>query len=754
MEVGFQAGAVLLGKYRVESLLGRGGMGVVLRVTHLHLGEELAIKILLPEATSPEGHARFLREAQSVVRLRGEHVTRVIDVGVLPEGAPYMVMEHLRGLDLADELRRRGTLAPGEAVDYVLQACEALAEAHANGIIHRDIKPGNLFLTKRPDGTPLIKVLDFGISKAPVGARGALTRTDSVMGTPGYMSPEQMKAAKDTDARTDIWALGIILYECLTGRRPFEAEAFSAVVLMAATEPPPPMDRRIPRALQGAVLRCLEKQREGRFPSIAELAAALAPFARDQRAAATIVDRTSLMSRGASAAIDHPGGSPHSPTATTLSGSAGAAQLRSRRRSYAIIGATSLLVSIGGLAAAMLASSERSGSLTAASTVEGPAAPPEALDAVEASTVEIDGGLDRRDDIVPAQRSKLDECATHKAQKHWQALEDCADALDRLGSEDGKALRVTARRERANEFGANQLRTAVRSGNLKTGETLLSKIDPDSVYFVSSRDELEHAEAAQSEAAARKAQGYAKAQDCTALTQYIAELVATSTERVATAARGVGCGRAPAAIPPSSTPAAKTGCAAINVDETMREAERLYKTGRARVALGLVTRALACKQDYGMYQAAVQYACGARDQASARLYFANAPAAFKPILEQQCKLDNISLSSSPAVVTTPAPASVAAPAPASTACEGVDVDKLMSQASTMYNAGDAKGALAAVVKALACKQDARMLRFAVNYACAAHDLAAAKLYFSKVPAQFQPNAEQRCQQEGLNVRSP
>ncbi|HET7501782.1 MAG TPA: serine/threonine-protein kinase, partial [Kofleriaceae bacterium] len=260
MEGELRPGEVLLEKYRVESVLGRGGMGTVLRVTHLHLGEELAIKVLSRDGTNnQEVSTRFLREARAVARLRGEHVARVSDVGVLPQGRPFMVMEYLRGIDLSGELARRGTLPPGEAVDYVLQACEALAEAHAHGIVHRDIKPANLFLTTRPDGTPLLKVLDFGISKAPITTVGLPTQTDIVMGTAGYMSPEQMKASRDVDARTDVWALGIVLYECLNGRRPFEGESFTAIVLMAGTEPPPPMDPRVPRALQAVVLRCLEK---------------------------------------------------------------------------------------------------------------------------------------------------------------------------------------------------------------------------------------------------------------------------------------------------------------------------------------------------------------------------------------------------------------------------------------------------------------------------------------------------------------
>jgi serine/threonine-protein kinase len=332
MGEGFERGSVLLGKYRVESVLGRGGMAVVLKVTHVQLEEELAVKVLLPErATNQDVAARFLREAQAVARLRGEHVARVSDVGVLSDGLPCMVMEYLRGIDLCGEIARRGTLPPGEAVDHVLQACEALAEAHARGIVHRDIKPANLFLTARPDGSPLIKVLDFGISKTPLHTAELATKTEVFMGTPGYMSPEQMRTSKDVDPRTDIWALGIVLYECLSGRRPFQGESFASTVLKAATEPPPPLDPSIPLELQAAVLRCLEKDRRERFGSVAALAAALAPFARNHRDAETIVERTAHMQDGLPRGIEpalHWAPSP----ATTLSQSAGATAVRPRRR--------------------------------------------------------------------------------------------------------------------------------------------------------------------------------------------------------------------------------------------------------------------------------------------------------------------------------------------------------------------------------------------------------------------------------------
>ncbi len=227
-------GTVLAGKYRVTRVLGEGGMGVVVAATHIQLDEPVALKFMLPSALgSTEAIARFLREARSAVKLKSEHVARVSDVGTLDTGAPYIVMEYLEGSDLAGELLTRGPLPPTDTVEYVVQACDALAEAHALGIVHRDLKPANLFVTRRRDGSPLVKVLDFGISKSSalneVGGGGSLTKTGGLMGSPVYMSPEQMKSAKDTDARTDIWALGIILYELVGGRTPFESETLGGI---------------------------------------------------------------------------------------------------------------------------------------------------------------------------------------------------------------------------------------------------------------------------------------------------------------------------------------------------------------------------------------------------------------------------------------------------------------------------------------------------------------------------------------------
>ena len=280
-------GDVLAGKYRIERVLGEGGMGVVVSAMHLQLDERVAIKFLLPGALhNAEAVARFAREARAAVKIKSEHVARVSDVGTLETGAPYMVMEFLQGRDLSNVLAHVGPLSAGDAAEHVLQACEALAEAHALGIVHRDLKPANLFLAARADGSPCVKVLDFGISKltsaSSSGADFGMTKTHAIMGSPLYMSPEQMSSTRDVDARADIWAVGAILYELVTGSVPFLADSMPQLCGMILQEAPvPPRARRadLPEAFERVVLRCLEKDRTKRFQNVAELAVALAPFA-------------------------------------------------------------------------------------------------------------------------------------------------------------------------------------------------------------------------------------------------------------------------------------------------------------------------------------------------------------------------------------------------------------------------------------------------------------------------------------------
>ncbi|MEZ4371737.1 MAG: serine/threonine-protein kinase [Polyangiaceae bacterium] len=276
-------GDILAGKYRVERVLGEGGMGVVVSAWHTELDQRVAMKFLLPElAERGDAAERFRREARAAVKIKSEHVARVVDVGTLEVGVPYMVMEFLEGHDLSEELTRRGTLEVEEAVEFVLQACEAIAEAHSVGIVHRDLKPANLFITQRADGSRIVKVLDFGISKTLGGGMDmSLTRTAAIIGSPLYMSPEQMDSAKDVDQRTDIWSLGVILYELLAGQPPFTGNSIPQLCAALLNDTPTPLTHfrgDVTEELNQAVLHCLEKSLDTRYSSVAELVSALGGF--------------------------------------------------------------------------------------------------------------------------------------------------------------------------------------------------------------------------------------------------------------------------------------------------------------------------------------------------------------------------------------------------------------------------------------------------------------------------------------------
>ncbi len=291
-----RAGDIVAGKYRVESVIGTGGMGVVLGAEDTSLGRRVAIKFLAPnKARNEDAAARFVREARAAASLQSEHVVRVFEVGTLPNGASFIVMEHLAGGDLAQLLAGRGPLPVEEAADYLLQACEALAEAHGKGIVHRDLKPQNLFLATLPDGSGSVKVLDFGISKAIDDVAPNLTATDTVMGTPLYMSPEQVRSLKSVDLRSDVWALGAILFELLTAAPIYEATTATALCAMIAMDPPTLLRTKRPSApaeLEAVISRCLHKDPAGRFQDVAAFADALVPFATDRgRVSAARVSR-------------------------------------------------------------------------------------------------------------------------------------------------------------------------------------------------------------------------------------------------------------------------------------------------------------------------------------------------------------------------------------------------------------------------------------------------------------------------------
>ena len=284
----FAPGMLIAEKYAVERVVGEGGIGVVVAAKHVDLDQTVAIKYLRPKAlASPNAAERFLREARLAARIRSEHIVRVYDVSRLADGTPYMVMEYLTGKDLGRILAAEGPLQVERAVDYILQACEALAEAHVAGIVHRDLKPDNLFVATGSAGKSVLKILDFGISKLSAkrttpGSPSSITQAEDTFGTPVYMSPEQLRSSGDVDARADVWAIGVVLYELLTGRLPFDGDGLPELCTAILATPPAPlltMRPNLPAELQTVLDRCLEKDREARYQNVAELAQELRPFA-------------------------------------------------------------------------------------------------------------------------------------------------------------------------------------------------------------------------------------------------------------------------------------------------------------------------------------------------------------------------------------------------------------------------------------------------------------------------------------------
>jgi eukaryotic-like serine/threonine-protein kinase len=319
-------GEVIAGKYRLERRLSSGGMGEVYEAKHLLLGRRFAVKLLLPRyADQGEMLARFQLEAKAAGMLESEHIAAVTDFGFANDGAPYLLMEYLDGEDLAHLLARTGPLSPGRAVDLVMQACRGLALAHRHGIIHRDLKPENLFVLARSDRSELLKILDFGIAKLrePVdesgrgeekagtrpgedsrglassatelgqhGTRepanlGVMTRSGIALGTPCYMSPEQARGDRAIDQRTDIYSLGVILYELLSGQKPHVAEGYNAILFHILTQPPTPLAQLrqdLPIGLAEVVANAMAFDRDSRYASVLDLADALRPFAIHERA--------------------------------------------------------------------------------------------------------------------------------------------------------------------------------------------------------------------------------------------------------------------------------------------------------------------------------------------------------------------------------------------------------------------------------------------------------------------------------------
>lgn len=389
----FRVGDTLAGKYRVDRVLGVGGMGVVVAATHLDLDSKVAIKVMRDELLSdPSAVQRLMLEARSAAKIKSAHVARVLDVSTLPNGVPYIVMEFLDGCDLGQLLAERGALPVEQVADFLLQACEALAEAHAAQIIHRDLKPENLFVARDADGSPTIKVVDFGISKqlGPSASERALTNPSTAVGSPQYMAPEQMQG-RQVDVRADIWALGAILYQSVTGKHAFDGQTLPEVCAKVLGQEPVSLRSlkpQVPSELEVVVLRCLKKNPEERYSDVASFATALAPFGSvgpQQRS----LERINRVLKGGSAVISKVATAPTVAVGTTpMAGAATYANIPARTNSNRLVLGliVAAVVVIGAVTFALRSPSDPP--TTAASPVVAPPEPPKPIAPVPVATVE------------------------------------------------------------------------------------------------------------------------------------------------------------------------------------------------------------------------------------------------------------------------------------------------------------------------------------------------------------------------------
>lgn len=412
-------GIEIEGRFRIEREIGRGGMGVVYAAEHLSMHRRVALKVLNDEAGGDEESiSRFIRETKVAAKLASPHAVRVYDVGRLATGAPYMVMELLDGRDLERVLADEGPIDVARAIEWMLQACDAIGEAHAAGIVHRDIKLTNLFLADLPP-EPIVKVLDFGLAKGFAGGMGdgSLTRPGAFMGTPSYMSPEQLLSAKDVDARTDVWAFGVALYRLLTQSYPFEATNLAALCArIAGGEPPPPPSARragVPRAIDDVVQRCLARSADARYPDAHALAAALAASLRFQeqttvRAASRPAEAASSTLPIAARPVPAPAPAVAAPDAPRASPSLAPAPAEARSRPvwpYVVLAA----VASGAAVAAVFAGSRRAPTAAVETVVAAPTTsePPAASPAPSAPSARV------ASDATPAAPNVSASAPTH-----------------------------------------------------------------------------------------------------------------------------------------------------------------------------------------------------------------------------------------------------------------------------------------------------------------------------------------------------
>ncbi|MGE5184952.1 MAG: serine/threonine-protein kinase [Acidobacteriota bacterium] len=712
---------VRVGKYVVGRKLGQGGFGILHAARDTELDRDVAIKFLRPEHVfKPTVVQRFLQEARAAARINHPGIVTVYESGIVggtdtrADGTVYIAMELLSGETLAQRLKRAGSLPVPVAAGIARQLAAALAAAHASGIVHRDLKPQNVYLVPDPAvvGGERVKILDFGIAKL-VDDFGSNVQTHSMLmlGTPMYMSPEQCKSSAKVDARSDIYALGCMLFELVCGRPPFDGDSGELIAKHQLVPPPTARSlvRTLPGELDALVSAMLAKSPADRPQTMDAVLDALRPLEGvAPEDGPTLTDEPATTPRG----------DPPNTTLTEGAVSRPTGERTSRRRGiYLGAGAAVVLGVLAGVVVVKGGHDEPPATAAAPGSALREAAPMIAVaDAPDASPA-LDAAFAPPPPIDEVGQLRV-ECLGYQTEKKWQDMANCAARLADKDPAGGAALGTRAKAEQANELASSMVDEAVKRGDLAKARKLLDKIDGDSVYKKQATSAYEGLLAKDIEELRARAARFAAAKKCGDLERVVKAASALGPE-VADAVRAIHCGEV--AVATSAAPAA---CDADALDEKARNDEAV---GRHAAALASFEAAIACKPTDRRYQLAFMSACNAGNADKAREYYPKV-VGNRESLSQMCYRNNITKQML-------------------TAC---DADVLDEKARQLEATGRHAEALADFEGAIACKPTDRRYQLAFMSACNAANLAKAKLFYKKI-AGNRSNLAMMCVRNGIKV---